>query len=162
MQQRTVISQNWIVYTSKGKVTGMIKACCNNVVSLVAETDDYTTGISEKINRGEINSCFHFHPPNDVVLTQLIENEVYVQLKLYNPISNFSLSFVEVSGNQVASYRIGTHDSTQLDLYLTFESAFEKKIFIIYGDYHTTWANLKIKCDFQHEVTFPDGYVTII
>lgn len=161
MEQRTLISKNWVVYSSKGKVTGMIETCCNNFVSLVAEADDYTTGISEKINRGQ-NTCFHFHPLNDDVLTQLIDNEVYIRLYLFDPISNFSLSFTEVSGNKVASYRIGTHSSTQLDLYLIFESAFEKKIFITYGDYHTTWANLKIKCDYQHYVTFPDEYVILI
>ncbi|OMJ65238.1 hypothetical protein SteCoe_38726 [Stentor coeruleus] len=157
MDQRTLISENWIVYSLNGKVNGKITACCNNDVILNAEADGYTTGISEKINRGD-RTCFHFHPPNGNVLTQLIDNEVLISLQLFNPISNFSPSFLEVNGNQVVSYKVGTHTSSQLDLYLIFESVFEEKLFITYGDYHTTWTNLKIKCDYKLDLTFPDGY----
>ncbi|OMJ78658.1 hypothetical protein SteCoe_21461 [Stentor coeruleus] len=157
MDQRTLISENWIVYSSNGKVNGKVTACCNNVVSLNAEADGYTTGISELINRGD-RTCFHFHPPNGNVLTQLIDYEVHISLDLFNPISNFSPSFLEVNGNQVVSYRVGTHTSSKLDLYLIFESVFEEKLFITYGDYHTTWTNLKIKCDYKLDLTFPDGY----
>ncbi|OMJ78674.1 hypothetical protein SteCoe_21481 [Stentor coeruleus] len=155
--QRTLISNNWIVYSANGKVTGKVAACCNSATSLEAEADGYTTGISEAFSKSYAN-CFHFHPQNLNTITQFIDNEVSIDYYLINPISNFSLSFLEISGNQVASYRIGTHDSTQLKLYLTFETIFEKKLFITYGDYHTTWVSLKIICNYKHDVTFPDGY----